>query len=262
MARLTYAPLALALTLPLALTACGKNTSSNPDAPVVITTDAPPPIDAMPDALVCTAPQKDCGTGVCIDTSSDEQNCGDCNTVCQGGAFCKPQPDGCTCPGNFLGTDIPSSVLDVHQTQQPISGVNVHIAAAPLPDGGQVNALVFLAITNGGSGFPDIDTDYTLKKGLSFTQPNVLAAYNAQLGGAIPTADAEYEATAGTLRFSTATCDTTGFEFKGTITDATFSGATFSGMNITIDPNGCTFQIPSLTFDINVPAAAGGACTP
>ena len=261
MARLSYAPIAFALALPLALTACSsKNSSNNPDAPVVITTDAPPPDAGIPDALVCTAPQKDCGSGACVDTSSDEANCGDCGHVCQGGAYCKPQPDGCTCPGNFLGTNIDASGTDIHQVQSPISGVNVHIAAAPLTDGLQLNALVILTITNNGAGFPQVGQDYQLKKGLSFSQPNVLAAYNAQLGGAVPSADAYYEATAGTLNFTAATCDDTGFELKGKITGATFSGAMFSGMNITIDPNGCTFDIPTFTFDIKV--AAPPTCTP
>jgi hypothetical protein len=253
MARLIY-PLALALTLPLALTACGSKNSSNngTDAPVVITTDAPPPDAGMPDALVCVDPQKDCGTGVCVDTSSDEQNCGACGMVCQGGAYCKPQPAGCTCPAGFL----PASMTGIiHQTQS-VGGTNIQIAAATDTQGTQTNGLIFIAVT-----FPTVNTDYTLKSGISFTQPNVLAAYNVTLGGTIPSADAYYQAVAGTLRFSTATCDTTGFEFKGTIKNATFQGATVSGMNIQVDPNGCTFTVANMAFDITVPDPPGPACT-
>ena len=253
MARLFYAPIAFALALPLALTACSsKNSANNPDAPVVITTDAPPPDAGIPDALVCTAPQKDCGSGACVDTSSDEQNCGDCNVVCKGGAYCKAQPDGCTCPAAFIPSNIPSNPLDVHQVQS-IGGTNIHIAAAPLADGGQINALIFIDI-----GLPTAGQDYTLKSGISFSQPNVLAAYNAQLGGAVPTADAYYDVTAGTLHFTSVACDTNGFEYKGTIKAATFQGATFTGMNIQVDPAGCTFDVANIAFDI----AVTGACTP
>ena len=254
MARLFYAPLALALTLPLALTACGSKNSNNgtPDAPVVVTTDAPPPDAGPPDALVCVDPQMDCGTGVCVDTSSDEQNCGACNKVCQGGAYCKPQPDGCTCPAAFIPADIPSNPLDIHQVQS-IGGSNIHIAGAPLADGGQVNVLLFIDV-----GLPDVNTSYTLKSGISFTQPNVLAAYNAQVGGTVPTADAYYDVTAGTLKFTTVACDANGFEYKGTIKNATFQGAQFTGMNIQVDPQGCTFDVATINFDI----AVTGTCTP
>ncbi len=254
MARLSY-PLAFALTLPLALTACGSKNSSNngtPDAPVVITTDAPPPDAGPPDALVCVDPNMDCGTGVCIDTSTDPQNCGACNHACQGGAYCglKSGSGMCQCPADFL----PASMTGNIYNDQTFSGQHIYIAAATATDGTQMNGLVFVSLV-----FPSINTDYTLKSGIQFAQPNVLAGYGLSLSGGLPSAKSYYEGVSGTLRFTTAACDTNGFEFKGTLKGVTFQGATVSGTNIQVDPSGCTFGPTDIAFDITVPAPP--ACT-
>jgi flagellar capping protein FliD len=131
----------------------------------------------------------------------------------------------------------------------------LHIAAGPVMDGAQTNALVFLSL-----GLPQMNKDYTLKSGVQISQPNVLAGYNAHLGaGPVPMADGYYEATSGTLHFSAVSCDANGLVYTGTLTNVTFQGATISGMSIQVDPNGCTFMVPSMTFDIEVTTSA---CTP
>src|SRR5262249_23130612 len=122
------ARLACGLALSL-LAACGGNKSANatPDANAVEPAiDAPPP---SPDALVCTAPEKECTPGMCTDTSSDEQNCGDCGTVCKAGSECKPQPMGCTCVTNFLPAAATGSTI------QPImfGPINLDLAVVPAP---------------------------------------------------------------------------------------------------------------------------------
>ncbi len=254
MARLTYALVPFALLA--ATAACSsKSSSSPPDAPMIMTADAPPPVDAMPDALVCQAPTMNC-SGTCINTTTDEQNCGSCGNACKGGEFCDPSKNSGTCscpmPANILGTDIPKNAGDQHQSMS-LGQATLHIAAAPVTVGAQTNALVFLSV-----GLPDVNKDYTLKSGISFSQPNVLAAYNGSLGGGMPMADAYYDATGGTLRFSSVACTAQGFAYTGTLTNVTFQGATISGMNIQVDPNGCMFTVASLTFDIETTTA----CTP
>jgi hypothetical protein len=53
--------------------------------------------DAMPDAMVCTAPTVACGD-VCVDTTTDPNNCGVCNRVCASG-IC----DNSACVGDVVG---------------------------------------------------------------------------------------------------------------------------------------------------------------
>ena len=231
----------------LAAAACGSNSSGTPDAPVVKQPDAPPPPDAPVDALVCTAPEAECTTGMCTNTNTDEQNCGSCGNVCQGGAYCDATQgtDPCHCPGDFLPNDLPSAGLDTFFSQ-----AGFHIGVAPTPDAttiGQLDALIVLVNLN-TTGTTVIDTDYTLKSGFSF--PSVLAAYNIQAGTGTPSADAEYQATAGTIRFSKIDCASGQAEFVGTIKNATFSGVTGTPPNVQVDPNGCSFTVDTVTFDI------------
>ena len=72
--------------------------------------------------------------------------------------------------------------------------------------------------------------------------PFVGAGYNFDLG--TNTIDASYVATAGTLHIDEV-CAT---HMEGTLTNATFTGITGGFTNPTIDPDGCTFTVASVTF--------------
>jgi hypothetical protein len=257
MARLSYAPIAFALALPLALTACSsKNTSNNPDAPVVITTDAPPPDAGIPDALVCTAPQKDCGSGACVDTSSDENNCGDCGMMCtQGGSACLSSQ--CACPtGDFLPASIDGNAL----LSMDVSNFHILIDAAAVSANAQ-NAFVIAVATTGKT-----TGAFTLQPpsggGLP-TPPIVAIGYNANLAG--QSVDAYYVAVSGTLTISKFTCTSKaagdpadGSEIKGALANVKFQGATGTFPNFTVDPNGCVYSLTAADIDI----VGTTACTP
>lgn len=255
MARLTYA-ISL-FTIFVAAAACGSNSSSTPDAPVIQTTDAPPPIDGMPDALVCTAPDMQCVTGTCTNTNTDEQNCGTCGNVCKGGAYCKAQPDGCTCPGDFLLAQTNSN--DPLTIFQQISQVHFNIGIGPFVNNG-LDALV-VVVSTAQTGGTDVDTDYTLTdptQSFPPTPPVVSALYGVDPNSM--TADASYVAVSGTVRFSALACSPTGAEIKGTLTDVKFQGVKgdLLGGQAQVDPNGCTFTVTKVDFDIK----SSNSCTP
>jgi hypothetical protein len=248
MARLTYASFAL---LALAAASCGsKNSSNAPDAKPPI--DATPPVDAPPDALVCQAPTMQCTPGVCTNTDTDPMNCGQCNMACtQGGSYC--MTGNCACPaGNFLPADISTGAF----LAQDFSTFHVLIDGA------------LFAGTNGGDVFvPVVATmgtttgNFTLKPpsgGALPTPPLILIGYNVNT--ATMSADAYYAAVSGTMNVSKFTCGASGSELKGTLTNVKFQGATGSlqTMNLMVDPNGCTFTVTSMTFDIT----STTACTP
>ena len=191
----------------------------------------------------------------CTDVSKDEQNCGSCGNACKGGEFCSAAPKLCACPSpaNFLGTDITPSMFD-----QVINQSVFQIGIGPAIGGTSLNALLIGAQT--GQGGTVIDKNYTLTApsgGGIPSFPLVAALYGVDVSGMA--ADATYAVTAGTLRFDTLThtaapdpvCD----ELKGTLTNVTFQGATGSlQTGITVDPQGCTFTIPKLAFDIKTGA--------
>jgi hypothetical protein len=214
----------------IAFAACGGNNSSDtPDAPVIAVTDAAPPDAGPPDALVCTLPEMNCGD-ICIDTSSDELNCGGCDMPCQAGAYCDST---CMCPDAFLpGTGM--------GTGQFLAAQGFLLGGAPVTSTTlQVNGLVAILPDTTPAG------TYNLTGPSSF--PIIAAAYNATFTSSLPSADAYYVATAGSVTLDIVCAH----EIKGTITDATFSGATINGTSIQVDPNGCTFMVAGdMPFDI------------
>jgi hypothetical protein len=248
MARLTYATFAL---LAFAAACGSKNGGGAPDAPVVMLPDAPPPPDAMPDALVCNPPQMMCTPGSCTDTTTDESNCGSCGMVCQGGAFCGPMPTNgaCQCPTDFVPDTIATNAL--------LSNNAAHLLldVAPFAGTNGPDAFVLVTATAGTT-----TGNFTFTGGL--TPPIVALAYNLNL--ASQSADSYFVAVSGKMNISTFTCNPTnpniGSEIKGTLTNVKFQGATGSlmSMNLMVDPNGCTFTVPSLSFDIT----SSTACTP
>ncbi|KAB2906969.1 MAG: hypothetical protein F9K40_05580 [Kofleriaceae bacterium] len=85
----------------LALGACGGDddgvtiVDAAPDAEIDAPIDAPP--------LVCNAPTMNCG-GQCVNTTNDEQFCGNCNTQCPAGQICTTSS--CACPT----MDVPTTI--------------------------------------------------------------------------------------------------------------------------------------------------------
>lgn len=72
--------------------------------------------------------------------------------------------------------------------------------------------------------------------------PFVAAGYNFDLGTNM--IDATFIAISGTLHLDEV-CDT---HASGTLTNATFQGITGGFTNPTIDVDGCTFTVPTVTF--------------
>ena len=213
---------------------CGGG-GSNPDAELVHEVDARPPDASLPDAFVCT--MDECPGDICTDFDTDPEHCGDCDTACQAGAVCNAQL--CECPtydflpptltGNPIGQD-----MVITQAAPTLIGITPYFAGA---------LHVFAA------GYdPDmvvIGTPYTLDGTTVPAPPFVAAAYNVDI--ASMTAEAAFVAVSGTVVFTAACAD----GVSGTVTDATFQAGTF--LPPAIDPNGCTFTVPTLTFEIASP---------
>jgi hypothetical protein len=241
MARFVYA---VPFALTFALAACGSNSSSNTtDAPVIKTTDAPPPDAAPPDAFSCAAPLKECTAMACADTSNDEANCSECGMACKGGESCTASKCACPTPNNFLpGSIAPGAGLQFIQQGFALSTVT---------GANGTNGLV------SNLGTATTGQEYTLSGPAGGGQPPTpwfAALYGVDIAN--KSTDSFYVATAGTVKF-TALCAS---EAKGTLTDVTFSGATGNplGGSITIDPTGCTFTVAKLDFDIIT--VGGAAC--
>lgn len=222
--------------------ACGDDSEGAPDAGVSLV-DAPPPPDAAPppDAEPCADGECD---GVCVNFETDEATCGDCTTTCNGGESC--QEGECVCPEGFVPA-MPTfqfgQVLDGSQLGLPgaIGGFGIYGA------GGVPSALV-AAYQADGENATVIGEEYTLSDKTLGTPPLLATGYNVDLNGF--TFDAAYYATAGTIVFDTICAE----GFSGTATNVTFTGVE-GLMNPTIDPDGCSFLVESVTF------AFGEACT-
>jgi hypothetical protein len=233
MPRMKHGAFAFCTTLFVTLFAtlspgCGSS-NSVPDAFLQPAVDSAPP---PPDAFVCT--MTTCGTA-CVDITSDELHCDGCDLPCQTGATCTNSS--CVCPPGFLPADLDVGV------QEMVRGdlfPGAHVAIYPFLANELDLAMVGYAMIG-----TQIGTPYTLTDTLG-SAPFVAAAFNFDFSAM--TAQAAYYATSGTLTFTTACSVGT----TGTLTDATFQ--TVAGlMNPTIDPNGCSFTVASLTFDIGTP---------
>lgn len=260
----------------LALVACGGG-GDNPDAPPLL-----PTIDAdnRPDAFVCTltdcsgdcvdltSDEANCGgcgnacdpgascvdsgcvcappntecPDACTNTDTDPQHCGDCDTVCQTGASCVDA--GCVCPPSFIPATLTGNPLGFDMVLDQLPGAYIALTAYL---SGALNGFgIGYSMTDVNIGVP-----YTLDGSTLPAPPFALALFNIDIGTMMP--EAAFAAVDGTLTF-TAACVSGA---SGTLEDATFQAATLA-LPPEIDPNGCTFEVPSVEFSIGDP----GACLP
>ena len=209
------------------LAACGDNIQLAPDA---APPDAPPP---QPDATLCAGTEMLCD-GECLDVSGDEANCGECGNECNGGEVCSGT---CACPSDdFVPASIAPSGFDQFQDATIFT-----IGIAPTFGPGGINPVIF--------GFDPagmVDTDIDLATIPLGSAPFVAIGLGFDLG--TMTLDAQYVATAGTIRFTTL-CAT---EIEGTLTNVTFSGVSggIGGGIPEVDPEGCVVTAPSIAFHV------------
>lgn len=228
----------------LATAGCGSDDSGVVvlvDANGLGVPDAGAEVDAPP--LECSAPEMLC-SDACVDTTSDELNCGACAEACTGGTACIASE--CACPEGFL-TANPGLV---QAQMQAFGGMQLGIGGM---FGATLNALVV--------GFPDTlvatlaeDEAYPLNGTLS--GPFAAAGYdlNTQF---IPSA--AYFGTAGTVTFTRICRDEANavIGFAGRLDNARFS-AVEGLFNPELVDGGCSFTAPvdggtTVSFDYNCP---------
>ncbi|MGE0397362.1 MAG: hypothetical protein AB7T06_11620 [Kofleriaceae bacterium] len=212
------------LLLALSLAACGDD-GSNPTI-VDAMPDSPPP-DMAP---ACTAPNMMCGA-TCLDVSTDEENCGSCGNPCNGGEACTANACACA-PTNFIPDTLVGGQFD--QLMDVGGGISIALNAN-IGDG--INPFIV-----GYDAQTPIDADIDLSMVTLGNAPFVGAGYHFDLG--TNTIDASFVATEGTLHIDVV-CAT---HMEGTLTNATFRGITGGFTNPAIDPDGCMFTLPTVTF--------------
>jgi len=186
-----------------------------------------PPIDMAP---ACSAPMMTCGTS-CLDVTTDEENCGGCGTECNGGEACNASACACA-PTDF----VPPTLVESQFDQLMDVGGGITVALNPnLGDG--INPFIV-----GYDAQTPVDMDIDLSMVTLGDAPFVAAGYNFSLD--TNTIDATFVATAGTLHIDEV-CAT---HLEGTLTNATFKGSTGGFTNPTVDPDGCTFTVATVTF--------------
>lgn len=204
---------------------------SGDDAPAV-------PVDAAVDA-----PSIDASTcngtlcaGECLDTSGDEQHCGDCTTVCDPGEAC--QAGDCACPPSFVPA-MPSFV------QQQVDATI--LPGATLGIGGMLNSTIDALIVAYPTQSVQTNHPYDLAGAQPGTPPFVAAGYDINLDNFTPSAS--FYATRGTVTFTRVCAG----GFEGNVVNAHFV-AVAGLMNPTLVPNGCAFDLARIDF------AYGDAC--
>ncbi len=234
-----------ALALPFALVACGGgDDAATIDAAEVDAVAVDAAVDArqIDAAPVCNAPNMVCG-GDCVDVTSSEEFCGDCNTSCSGGTVCTSSA--CLCAMNLTIPSNPSFFMPMMQSQ---AGLNVGI-------GPMIGTTLDILVVGKSATDAAINTPHTLSGAMVGTPP--FAAFGYDVSIASMTASAAYYATAGTLTFTkicladTATGQMPGF--AGTLAGAVFE-AVDSLTNPVLVPNGCRIPsdppatLPTITF--------------
>jgi hypothetical protein len=206
----------------LLLAACKSD--DDPGNDPVDAADEPPDAPADPPDAGCEGEVCD---GVCYDTSSDEEHCGDCDTVCeQTGSVCE---DSCICPADFVAEE---PTFLAQGIEEPAQGF--YFAYGGFPFAGKLNALVVLAAAT-----LELDTPYELTGELS--PPAIGVGYDVDIDS--QEAQAAFFATAGTVTF-TAICAE---GIAGHAEDLTFQ-AVNSLEDPTVDPEGCSFTVEAVNF--------------
>jgi hypothetical protein len=258
----------------VSLVACGGGGNSADAPPLEHEVDA----DTRPDAFVCTLTE--CGSE-CVDLTSDEAHCGDCDTACDAGASCIDSgcvcappntecPDactntdtdplhcgdcdtacpsgascvdaGCVCPPNFIPGDLSGNPTGQDMVLDQLPGA--YVAITPYFSTGINGFGVGYSTTDVTIGAPGYDLDGSTLPATPFA----IALYNIDIATMMP--EAAFAAISGHLRFDIA-CDTGA---SGRLTNATFQAATIFPSPM-VDPNGCTFTLTSVDFSIGDPAS-------
>jgi hypothetical protein len=231
----------MALVPSVALVACGGgDTADDPDAAPIVLIDSMP-IDAMPapDAIGCQLTE--CPeTGVCTDLDTDITNCGECGNECQGGSTCDEGE--CTCIVDYVPAN-PSFGFEQLSDGGFIPGVTLGFGIYSAGGVANVMAVGYPMgdVTLGEPGY-DLST-------VTLGDPPLLGvSYDFDVQTQMPSNVAHF-ATAGTIVFDTACAE----GFTGHATNVTFSGVTGGLTNPTIDPEGCSFTVESVTFAFGEP---------
>lgn len=208
------------------LIACGGG-----DDDGVTVVDAPPPIDAPVDAaidaFVCNPPNTTCA-GQCVDTTSSEDFCGDCNTACRGSQTC--ETSACAC----VDISVPAAPqLFMAMLIDDVPGLTV--GAGGVFDQTIDAFVVGLATTGTVEGMA-----YPLSANSVGTPPFAAYGYNLDTSTFEPAA--AYYATSGTVTFTKICVGANDaiIGFSATVADAVFQEVSGGLTNPTLVENGCT----------------------
>jgi hypothetical protein len=218
------------------LAACGGG--DNPelfDANVEPDATPVPPDAGPPDACGDTYCE---AANACVDTTSDSQFCGDCDTACSGGTYCDNSL--CVCPAAFVPAN-PAIQFSQSQAQGPATGW-FGVYGDPNTQG-VLDVLVVAYPTD----TVELNHDYILTPDTVGQPPLVAAGYDVDIQN--QSVQAAVYATGGTLVFTSACAE----GVSGTVTLAHFD-AVDSLQNPVIVEGGCSFDVPLLTFSY------GSAC--
>lgn len=184
------------------------------------------PVDAPIDAFVCNPPNTTC-SGQCVDTTSNPDFCGDCNTACRGSQTC--ETSACEC----VAITIPAS------PQLFMSMLITDVPGLTIGAGGLLgNSIDALLVGLATAGTVE-DMPYELTGNSVGSPPFVGYGYDLDTSTFEPAA--AYYATSGTLTF-TKICITNNavVGFSATVTNAVFQEVSGGLTNPTIVENGCT----------------------
>ena len=153
------------------------------DDPVVVVDaaiDAVPPVDARPiDAPmpVCSAPNMMCGTE-CVDTTTSEAFCGNCQTACSGGQVCETSV--CRCATNLTIPAMPGFLL-----QQVNSGT---LPGATIGFGAYAGATLDALVIGRTTADVAVNTPHTLTGTMLGTPPFAAFGYDVDISSMLPSA--------------------------------------------------------------------------
>jgi hypothetical protein len=205
----------------VALSACGNDRAVDIDA------TPPPPPDAMIDAPPACQGTLELCSGLCVNLTNDDKNCGSCGMTCTPAASCAASA--CGCPASFIGAAPPVLATQMIMSQ---AGFVTGVAAVTGSDSNNHGVVVTAAVA------APLNTSLPVNVN---SQVFVAVAYDLLSANQ---AKSTYLATAGTVKL-TRRC-TAGI--AGTISNATL---------VEVDPmtfqpiaGGCATTVTQLAFDI------------